>query len=218
MITGDIVKRVRRQFGDDFKGRFGDSDVFRWINDCQREVAVDNKLLQKNVTQALTGGTPKYNIPADMLKLHSVTYNGSPMQGYQLKEFQDQFEDADAVHTGVPQSFTVWAGQLWFWPYPPPGDNTHSVVIFYTRFPVDVTTLSSAIDLPLMYHNRVVEYCMAQAMELDEDREGYALKMQEFKVGVQNTKDDSEFLTQDAYPGIQVSPDDWDYSHMAVYL
>jgi len=221
MIVLDVATRVRRQFGDDYKTRISDADIFRWINDAQREIAVENRLLQKNVTLPLVGGTPKYAIFADILTLHSITYFGVLLEGYQLKEFQALNEDSNAEVTGIPTCFTVWAGQFWFWPYPPVGQDDHDVVVFYTRTPVDVTALTGAggaIDLPQMYHNRLTEYCLAMASEMDEDREGYALKMQEFKVGVQNVADDSQMLKQDEYAGITVSPDDWDYSAFGVYL
>ena len=218
MIVSDVATRVRRQFGDDFGGRIVDGDIFRWINDAQREIAMENKLLQKNVTKALVAGTAKYALETDMLQLHSITRNGFLLQGYQLKEFQALNEDSDAQVTGEVTSFTVWAGQLWIWPYPPTGMATPgNIVIFYTRTPTDVTALGNTIDLPLIYHNRVVEYCLAMAMELDEDREGYSLKMQEFKVGVQSTKNESDDLSIDAYPGITVSPEDYDFGSLAVY-
>ncbi len=218
MIVSDVVKRVRRQFGDDFKGRIGDNDLFRWINDAQREIAIENKLLQKNTTQALSAGVAKYAVPADILQLHSITRNGFLLQGYSLKEFQAQNEDSDSQVTGEVTSFTVWAGNIWIWPYPAVGTSAPgNIVIYYTRIPADVDALADAIDLPLIYHNRVVEYCMAMAMELDEDREGYALKMQEFKVGVAATKNESEDLKIDQYPGITVVPEDYDFQNLAVY-
>lgn len=218
MIVSDVAIRCRRKFGDDYKTRVADADFYRWINDAQREIAVENKLLQKNVTQALAAGTSKYPVPADILQLHSITRNGFLLQGYQLNEFQALNEDSDAQVTGEVTSFTVWAGNIWIWPYPPTGTVTPgNIVIYYTRTPVDVDALSDSLDLPLIYHNRVVEYCLAQMAEFDEDREGYALKMQEFKVGVANTKNETDDLKIDTYSGITVSPEDYDFGSLAVY-
>ena len=220
MIVSDVIASARRQIGDDFESRFSDADFYRWINAAQREISLSNNLLQKIAYVPLVGGQSQYTlstIASDIRLLHSVTYNSVPILGMGLKEFLDNTRDADSTVTGGPVSFTVFAGKLWLFPYPPTGVDDQEIQLFYTRVPTDVDAGADSLDLPLDYHNRVLEYCLAHANEMDEDREGYALKMQEFTVGVQNTQDETDWVNRDAYPTISVDPDSYDFNYMGVY-
>lgn len=215
---GDIKTRVRRQLGDDFGGQYSNSDIVRWINAAIREIVLTNDLLQKTATTALEGGVYEYPMPDDVMKLHTVTFRGVPLDGMGFREFMVFTRDADAVATGLPQIFTVWSGKIRIYPYPQttpsPAEN---IQVFYTYKPVAVTGTLDTEEIPLddIYENRIVEYCIAQANEMNEDREGYALKMQEFQVGVRNTQDEHWEDDRGAYPVISVSPED--YGHYGYY-
>ena len=215
---GDVKSRVRRQIGDDFGGQYSDTDVVRWINAAVREIVLTNDLLQKTATSALVGDQYEYPLPNDVMKLHTLTFRGVPLDGMGFREFMVFTRDADAQAHGLPQIFTVWAGKIRIYPYPHetpvPQEN---IQIFYTYKPAAITGGSEAEELPLetIYENRIVEYCIAQANEMNEDREGYALKMQEFQTGVRNTQDEHWEDDRGAYPVISVVPED--YGHYGYY-
>lgn len=217
---GDIVKRVRRQVGDDFAGRIGDRDIRRWVNSAQREIVTTNNLLQKTAYIQLVPEVSKYDFPQDIHLLHSISYDGLNLVGLQLKEFQDLNKDNEGVMIGKPLNFTVWAGKLRIHPTPPlAAQAPGQLEVYYTRRPTSLEDedYETELDLPDLYEERIVEYCLAQVAEMDEDREGYAMKMQEFQVGVANLKDETEWWQRDAYPGIAVSPDDYDHIYSGVY-
>jgi hypothetical protein len=61
--------------------------------------------------------------------------------------------------------------------------------------------------LPVGYHVRLVDYCLAQVAQQDDDMNRYQLKMEEFRSGVHNLKDQSEW-ENDYYPMIGISARD----------
>lgn len=212
MLVSDIITRVRNIAGDVDVLQFTDADIMRWINDGMRECAMDNDLLQKTATTTVTSGTSEYALPTDILRLHSVKYDNQKLPVLTLEEFDEQFT-TDGSDTGVPINCLIWAGFVRLWPTPT--NSVDELKIDYIRTPVDVTLAADTPDLPVGYHPRLVDYCLAQVAQQDDDLGRYQLKMDEFRSGVQKLKDQGE-SNADLYPNISVDVRDtgegyWDY-------
>ena len=125
-------------------------------------------------------------------------------------------EEADALTlststtspAGVPTTFWQFARQIYLWPIPSTSGTT-DLTLYYTRVPNTLTVVGDTPELPLQYHPRLVEYCIAQAAELDDNLQQYAMKMQQFKAGVDNLKDNATWENHDVYPSITASLRDY---------
>jgi hypothetical protein len=211
--VSDIAIRVKRQFGDEFGAQITDADILRWVNDAMRDIALRNNLLQVKAVTATVANQQDYTLPADMLTLHSVRYGTDKLQSLTLSE-ADTFMDTTSSNAGTPVYYSQWGSTISL--YPIPSDAATSLNIYYTRQPVVVDDLSDAPELPAAYHLRLVEYCIAQAYELDSEPESYAQKMAQFNQNVDSTKDNGEWQNREFYPNITVSLEDtvsggWDY-------
>lgn len=206
MRVSDIIRRVRNIAGDVDVQQFTDGDIIRWINDACRECASDNQLLQKKATLTVTRGIGGYSIPDDILKLHSIRYDDSKLAILSLQEAEEK--GIEGSSTGTPDFSYLWAGKIEL--YPTPDNNSSTLVVYYTRIPVEVEGEMSEPDLPAPYHARLVDYCLAQVAQQDDDLNRYQLKMQEFRTGVQNLKDQPEW-NNDLYPYMVVSDRDAGY-------
>lgn len=214
MKVEDVISRVRNISGDITAMQFTDSDVVNWINDGIRECALQNNLLQKRGTQAAVIAQSDYDLPTDVLKMHSVKVNNQKVRMLTLQEFDTSYAGIGAdttSSTGLPEVGYIWAGKLTLFPAP---DAEYPIIIDYLYAPALHTTevnsvegLQSEISLPVGYHTRIVDYCLAQVAQQDDDITRYQLKMQEFQTGVSALKDQPEW-TYDAYPSIGVSPRD----------
>lgn len=202
MLTSDVISRVRRTAGDVDVLQFTDADMYAWINDACRECASDNNLLQVTATNSSVIGDGEYDLPTNILKLHSVKYDNSKLRMITMQQADEEFNLDDT--TGTPIVGYVWAGKLNLYPLP---DSVKDIKVMYTRTPLEVTEGTDEIDLPIMYHRRVVDYCLAMVAEQDDDQNRYAVKMQEFRSGVQNLKDQPEW-ENDLYPFITTAPRD----------
>lgn len=201
-----IASRVKRQFGDQFGGRITDADIIEWINTGMREIVQDNELLQVTATTSFVAGQVDYPHPANILNVYAVTLSGRTLRGLDYKEFLTLTQDADSIVDGMPTHYTIWAGNIVFYPKP---NTTDEFKLHYLRLPVDITMLSETPELPLPYHQRLVEYCLAQAAEFDADPMQYRSKMQEFQAGVDKLKDNSDWNQRDQYPVISAAPDEY---------
>jgi hypothetical protein len=208
MLASDIATRVRRTFGDDAGILITDADILRWINDAQREIAVKANLLQVRATTAVAPGVNEVAVPANILRLHSVKFQNVKLIALSQNE-ADQF-DLGAVPTtsrATPTHYWLFANTLTLYPAPNTTDPD-DLKMYYTRTPVEVTALGDTPELPVEYHNRIVEYCAAQAAEMDNDNGRYQLKMGQFEAGVSELKGLGEQDQNDVYPTITVSSAD----------
>lgn len=197
MLVSEIALRVKRQFGDEAGIQVTDPDIFRWINDAQREIAASNDLLQTVATTAVIPGQQTYALPSDILLLRSVHYQGSKLRPLTSREAEEYL--VDGLASGRPTHFWSWANQINLYPQPDTSDPD-DMKIFYTRQPTAITTVNDTPELPLEYHNRIVEYCLAQAYELDENWAAAQQKSQQFSAGVVDMKGKEEVV--DYYPHI----------------
>lgn len=209
MLVSEIATRVKRQFGDEAGAQITDADIIRWCNDAQQEIAVANDLLQVSAYTATTAGTQKYTIPANLLILRSAKWQGVKMQAVSMEEADALTLSTSAtVPTGVPTTYWQFARQIYLWPIP--GVSAASdLVLYYTRVPTALTVVGDTPELPLQYHPRLVEYCVAQAAELDDNLQHYAMKMSQFKQGVGELKDNATWENHDVYPSITPSLRDY---------
>lgn len=201
----EILTRVQRQFGDEASSQITQADVIRWINDAMREIVHKNKLLQvKAVTDSLVN-VPAYALPADISKLYSVKYKGISLQPLSVAEADAligalDVSVADGYPTGTPTHYWIWAQQINL--YPAPDSSVEgAVTAYYSRTPTAVADLTDIPELPDEYHNRILDYCLAQAYELDENYEVSQSKMASFEQKVAAANDISE-EQQETYPYI----------------
>lgn len=206
MLASAIIDRVRKIAGDVDVLQFTNDDIVTWINDATRECASNNNLLQVSATTATVAGTTDYNLPADILRLHSVRYDGVKLDILSLSEFDKFVDEYGSTDRGTPQVVYLWANKFTLFPAP---DAIKNFVVHYTRTPADIVVgnLAVAPDLPVMYHQRVVDYCLAKVAEQDDDMNRYSIKMQEFNDGVSRLRDDQE-SELDQYPSISVGARD----------
>jgi hypothetical protein len=182
--------------------------ILQWINDGIRECAIDNNLLQKRATSATTAGTAAYALPDDILRFHSVKYEGEKLPLYSLAEFEEYVgtkKTTDSTQS-TPVACYIWANQLTLHPTP---DAVGELVIDYIYDPalLDAGTDDLKDSLPVGYHSRIVDYCLAQVYLQDDNQNMYQIKLEEFRTGVHKLKDQPE-QNQDFYPYMGVSDRD----------
>lgn len=210
MNVGDIKIRVKRQFGDESNVQVLDTDIMRWINDACLDFATKNELLETKATSASILGIAEYTLPIDIRSLRSIRYNGIKLRGMSLQqadEYINSYEDVSNYPQGIPEAFWIWANKFVVYPTPDIAGAT-SFTVYYHRLPVDVITDSQIPDIPKIYHPRIVEYCLQQAYELDENLEAMTIKGNQVASGLLREQEDLTFTDRTYYPTITVLDED----------
>jgi hypothetical protein len=209
-VVGDVLTAVKRQFGDEAAIQITDDDITRWVNDAQQEILSTNRLFKAKATTDLVSGTYEYLFPnVPILDVQAIWVDSLKIEYRSFQEWEEYVNKNDPYKTsqGAPKIWTEWAGSFIFWPTPNTS-STNGIAIYYTKGPTVVTVLTDHLSVPDLYYNRVVEYCMAQAYELDEDYQASAMKLNQFTQGVGLLANDESTTYVDVYPTISVLPED----------
>lgn len=215
MKLSEIITRVQRQFGDDVQAQITKEDIVRWVNDACLEIVTNNRtnegMFRGNTP--VVAGQDAYALPSDLFVLRAVRVNGRTVEGTTYEQLLASGavpEDTTEVVTGTPQ---------WYWVHndmvnlvPTPDTSLGSVDIMYIKTPdtMLVGMEDREPDVPQQYHLRIVEYCIAQASELDDNDSKYQLKMQQFNSNLDKLRSNGEQPESDSvYPSITYIGSDW---------
>lgn len=209
-LVSDIANAVKRQFGDESGVQITDSDIFRWINQGQIDIIKRQKLLKTSATAAITAGLGNYPVPADVLFVQQLLVNGLPVEYRSFEEANEYIlkSDPGRVQTGQPQIWWEWAGTYFFWPVPDSTLSTALITLFYLKEPTNVTALTDSLSVPDTYYNTLLQYCLQQAHEMDEDWTAAQVKGSQYENSLNQDSDDNNRLHIGTYQRITVLLED----------
>lgn len=210
----DVITAVKRQFGDESGQQVTDSDISAWVSDAQREIVVNNPEVNQAVVKFnVTAGQASYpllaNVP-DMLVIHSLHFNGQLIRNMTFVQAQENIIKAgDTSQATTPQFWYEWAGVINFWPIPDTS-LTNGVTVFYSKAPAEITSTGVVLSVPDSYFKSVVDFCMTQAYEMDDNAQMAQAKATQFETSMQ--KQANRQRSQDSfYPTVTLLPEDQDY-------
>lgn len=219
MLVSDVRTRVYDTFGDTANVQINDALVLRWINDAQRQIALNNEMvLPTSAVSNTVANTASYALPADFNVLKSVHLKANPadlsyfrMEYLSPQQMDEYLEGWDGTMFGStrPQVYTRYGNNITVFPTPDLS-VTNGLKLFYGRVAADRVNASDVIDLPSLYHEAVVTYCLMQAYLLDEDPNFYTIMKTKFDEDNNKKKDDEIKGGIEYYPTITVRAEDED--------
>ena len=211
MNVNDIKSRVERQFGDESGVQITADDIMRWINDGMLEIANKNQVLEAVGTNDIVANSPEYTIPPECLSIWTVKAYSRKVKFLSFEEANNTVnnpDDYDSFQTGQPEYWWKWGSKIIL--YPKPGEAAVAgLKIYFTKRPTVVTQLTDVPEIPLEYHPRIVEYCLAQAYELDEDLEFAQQKATQFGSGLTEALENEKWASREFYPRITILDEDF---------
>lgn len=207
MIVSDVVTRVQRQFGDEASVQIDTTDIIRWINDGAKEIAVQNDLTQATATQNTVALQNIYTAPNDMLAIRSIYYDSRKLDYLSRADYDTYINEVDPTEnlSGIPSIYTRNVYDILLYPKP---DSIKSLKIWYFQRPAEVALPADSLPFPTEYHLRIVEYCLQQAYQTDEDWDAAGQMKGQFDDGMVKLKQLTVASDTEFYPVITVLPDD----------
>jgi hypothetical protein len=218
MNLSDVIVRVQRQFGDESGVQITSDDVTRWANDAQRDIVLRNEsVLQTTGTANSVANQQAYAFPQNLLVLRSIHYKREDgdlafykLKGMSYTEFDEYIDgwEGTAYGPSYPIVYTTYADQILLFPIPV-SSGTNNIKIVYSREPTELTSDVDQIDLPLPYHNAVVDYCLAKAYQLDEDWNAAGVLSNEYNASVNLNRERENWNNHEVYPRITTNIEDF---------
>lgn len=223
MNVQEVVTRVKRTFGDEAGVQISDLDVIRWINDAQEQIVERNDgLMEATATADTVVNVAEYDFPANLSVLRSLKYKGFRIKSLSFAEFNEYIDGYSAPDSatnygpGTPEVFMVWESKITLFPRPNVS-TTAGLSIYYVRHPTAVANLADSLSVPSQYHNSIVNYCLQQAYELDEDFTKAGFKKSQFDETMTNLSERNKWASQEYYPRITTLPQDEMYGEGGFY-
>lgn len=208
--ASDVATYIKRTFGDESSVQVTDDDIFRWINAAQREILTSNKILKAVGVTNLMANVAEYSFPSQNIQeVQAIHVNGRKIDYRSFQEAEDYIiaNDPNRTNTGNPSVWYEWGGTFYLYPIP-----SNSVVggikIYYVDSPAVITAVGDLLSVPDSFFNRVVEFCLAQAYEMDEDTTSSQYKMSQFAGGMDAMANQEISTHADTYPRITILPED----------
>lgn len=205
--ASDVASDIKRTFGDEAGVQITDQDITRWIDSGQLEI-FNNATPKRAVSYtALTAGQTDYDISSlNILRIHSIRIDGSPIEYLQTQSLEDYVLANDPKGNGIGQPilWSEWGGTISVYPKPA-ADGMLS--IYYYVAPAKITSMSDSLSIPDTYYARLIDYILFKAYELDEDPQNSQTKLNQFAAGL-NAQIGNEIVYVETYPVITILPED----------
>jgi hypothetical protein len=212
--VNDVFEYVKVQFGDEAGIQLGISNVLKWINVAQREIVQTNTTINEfRAKTDIIAGQAEYPVVSDpafanVQNIHTVFYNGAPLQNLSFNEAVDYIiTGKENATTGVPSIWYIKAGVINLWPSPSAA-ITQGLTIYANKAPTLVTGTGDLLSVPDNYYSAVLQNVMAQAYEMDENFQAAGIKAQQFEKSVGQQANQGQ-IQQAQFHTIQVDPEDY---------
>jgi hypothetical protein len=206
--VGDVLSHVKRQFGDESGVQISDEDIIRWTNSGIDEIFRRSEPLKASTTANLVGGQADYTLPDNILRVQSILVNGIPVEQRSTQEIEEYIlkDDPTGNTSGQPTVWAEWGGTITFYPKPS-YDVTNGITLRYIKGPTPVIASSDLLPTPDAFYNRLIEYILQQAYELDENFSAADTKAAQFAQNLESYAGKDQ-VTANAYPTITILEED----------
>lgn len=208
----DVAIRVRSQFGDTSGAQLGDPALLSWINDGQREIVNSNPVLRGTKITDLVGGQYDYSFPDDkVLTIEAIYVEGYPIVNMSPQAAREFIQSQDPLKVQKATRPDVWYernGIITFYPVPT-YTVTNGIKLEYIKNPVALVALNDTIAIPDRYLNELVNYVIAQSLEMDENFDGASYKLRQFRDGLDRQSNRENTSQNSTYDGVLADPTDF---------
>ena len=203
-----VLDHVKRQFGDESGVQITDQDIIRWVNAGQDEIFRRSEPLKASTNTNLVAGQTEYTLPGDILRIQTIYVNGIPLEQRSNQELEEYVRAADPTNltSGQPAVWSEWGGTISLYPKPDTS-VTDGILLKYVKAPTEVTQSTDVLSLPDAFYNRLIEYVMQQAYELDENFAAADTKAAQFTMNLEGQAGKDQ-VTPNVYPTITVLEED----------
>jgi hypothetical protein len=207
----EVSLDVKRIFGDEALVELKGSDLLRWINAAQREIASSNQTLKGSATSNITKGQVLYPLPANspVYQIQGIHVEGKPLKPVSFQSAQEYInsDDPELQAEGEPKIWYEWDGDIYIYPSSDK-DVTNGMTLYYISYPTNLVSAAETLQVPDRFYNQVVDYVLAQAYRLDENWQATAYQDQRFRDSMNRHMVNENVIDVNYYPTKVVLPED----------
>lgn len=136
MELDTLLRKVKRQFGDEYGIIINDQDVIDWCNESQTDIVRSTS--SNDVTLSIPANTFPYT-PSNRIAVKRVVVNNRPLTQTSMTALDDN--NVDLTQNGTPAYWYFADGVVGLWPDPASAD-LYNVLLTYAVVPTELTLLA----------------------------------------------------------------------------
>ena len=213
LTVSDIFVRVKRKFGDEASVQVTEADIYRWINDAQREMVQQmSDLIPAIHRWDAVDGEIAYFLQPEYAAVKNLYFRKSENDQYFLIKYLSMWEfnqyidgwDGSIGSGDTPLVWTTEADLIRVFPTVT-GNIFNAFKLEYSKYATLIENVNDPIEVPEYMHNAIVEYCMAQAYEMDEDWEGAQIAGARVQGDINKNNGRDDHFSKDSYPVVSTT-------------
>lgn len=199
--VGEVMRAVKRTFGDESQAQLEDDDIVAWINDAQDEINNLNKVLKEQSTVTAVAGEPTYSFPSKRIQqIEALLYAGVKVSNVTYAQALENYVGIDRGSSPSPDVWFEWGGKFTFSPTP---STAEAITLIYTVRPQPVNkTSTTVLSLPDKYYQDIVRYVLQQAYLMDEALDLSSSQAQQMATSLENKSEEERSAQQMTYSTI----------------
>jgi hypothetical protein len=208
----NVLDAIKRKFGDESGAQLTDTDIIRWINEGQLEIARKNKYTRTTVTTPSVAGQAAYSfVGTNILSIETLSYADQFIEGKSFEQVQEEYLNTSGptttlTSTAVPLVWYEYADSVYFWPIPTNAGDT--IKLYVCTYPVAVTSSVDSLSIPDTLYGALLDWIMAQAYEMDDDLQSSQVKLQQHTNTINDAATLSRGVNNKTYPVVTVLVED----------
>jgi hypothetical protein len=185
MLVADALRKIKRQFGDEYNVVIIDQDIFDWIHEAELDII--RSVSDNDLSLSVASSTFPLTIPAKVT-IKRVTIKNMPLTYISLPQLD--MMRLNTTTTGDAQYWYFQGNKLYL--YPLPVDGTTSVSVTYVKAPDDIIAADGVFTVPEVYHEDVVRFCLARAHNKNQNFRASEAEMEQYDRRVSTRRNEAQ--------------------------
>lgn len=176
----EMMTQVRDILDEPVAGQYTDTQLRRWLQEGNRDLARSTRHIKANHTIYTIGNLGTYATPTNVMAIeHAWYYDVAGNRHIPL--YPKHMENMDSVRgyqwtlTGTPAFYTTqgFSPQLQILVYPTPTVTANQIIIYTAEMPaewaIDGSDDAKAVSTPVIWYDALADYCEMKALRKDRD-------------------------------------------------
>lgn len=198
------LRKIKRQFGDEYNVIIVDEDIFYWIHEAELDII--RQTASNDIQIQVAANTFPVLIAGNVI-VKRVAVNGRALT-YTTRNELDSVGTITAE--GTSNQWYWESHKVFLYPVPLAADN-YNVDVIYCRVPTEMTVGgTNTFTVPEVFHEDVVKYCIARAHNKNMNWKAAEAEMEAYDRNVSTRRHEVQASDAPIYKGID--PMDYDES------
>lgn len=202
MDVTTALRKIKRQFGDEYDVVIVDEDIFYWIHEAELDIV--RQTASNDIQIQVAANTFPVLIAGNVI-VKRVAVNGRAL----TYTTRNELDSVGATTAEGTSSQWYWEShKVFLHPVPKASDN-YNVDVIYCRVPMEMTIGGTNVfTVPEVFHEDVVKYCIARAHNKNMNWKAAEAEMEAYDRNVSTRRNEVQSADVPLYKGID--PSDYD--------